>query len=107
MLKCDLRKLEEKIIAQLEETIKAKKLALSDMDYRKNGLEKKLREMQGNPVVLQKPEEQRVNSEGGELVQQDPAEEDYIEVNLVEGHKEQIEETGQGTKKDRKDPLFF
>jgi hypothetical protein len=63
--------------------------------------------MQGNPVVLHKPEEQRANSEGGEPVQQSPTEEDYIEVSLVEGHTQQIEETGQGTKKDKKDPWFF
>lgn len=107
MFSCDLRKLEEKIIAQLEEKIKAKKLTLSDMESRKNGLEKKLREIQGNPVVLQKPEEQRANSEGGEPVQQGPTEENYIEVSLVEGHTQQIKETGRGTKKDKKDPWFF
>jgi hypothetical protein len=107
ILKYDLRKLEEKVIFQLEETIKAKKLTLRDLESRKNFLEMKLREMQGNPVVLQRPVEQCVNSKGGEPVQQDLTEEDYVEATLVEGYKQQIEETGRGTKKDKKDPSFF
>ena len=106
-LKCELKKLEEKIIAQLEETIKAKKLNLSDMESRKNGLEKKLREMQGNPVVLQKPEEQLANSEGGEPVQQGPTEEEYVEVSLVEGHRQQIDEAEQYASNEKRDRRLF
>jgi hypothetical protein len=107
LLKCELKKLEEKIIIQLQESIKAIKLALSGLESQKNCLEEKLGEMQGNPVVLLKPEEQPAKSEGSETVQKDTNEEDYVDLSLVKGHRQQIEETEQKTNKDKKAPLFF
>lgn len=56
-LKGELKKLEEAIIAELEETIKAKKLTLSGLESQKSDLEKKLRELQGNPVDMQGPKD--------------------------------------------------
>jgi len=98
VLKGGLRKLEEKIIAQLEKTIYAKRLTLSGLESQKSDLEKKLRELQGNQVDMQKPEEPCAKVETVKAVQQGPAEEVVI-VNVIEGHPESIEEIGQGTKK--------
>ena len=88
VLEGGLRELEEKIIAQLEKTIYAKRLTLSGLESQKNDLEKKLRELQGNQVDMQKPEEPCAKVETAKAVQQGTAEEDYIEVSLVEGHPE-------------------
>jgi hypothetical protein len=83
-LKGELKILEKAIAAELEEAIKAKKLTLSGMESQKNGLEKKLREMQGNRLVLRKPKDQCANSKGDESDRQDQTEEDYIQISLVE-----------------------
>jgi len=106
LLKCELKKLEEKIITQLQESIKTIKLTLSDLESQKNGLENKLGEMQCDPVVLLKPEEQPAKSEGSESVQQGTTEEDYVKVSLVEGNRQQIEETEQRTNKHKRAPFF-
>jgi len=74
VIKGDLQKLEEEIIAQLEETIKAKKLTLSGLESQKSDLEKKLQELQGNLVDKQQPEEPFANDETVKLVLQGPAE---------------------------------
>jgi chaperonin cofactor prefoldin len=87
VLKGGLRKLEEKIIAQLEKAIYAKRLTISGLESQKSDLEKKLRELQGNQVVMQKPDQPCAKVETAKAVQQGPAEEAVI-VNVVEGHLE-------------------
>jgi hypothetical protein len=88
VLKGGLRKLEEKIIAQLEKAIYAKRLTLSGLESpKKSDLEKKLRELQGNQVVMQKPDQPSAKVETAKAVQQGPAEEAVI-VNVNEGHPE-------------------
>jgi chaperonin cofactor prefoldin len=92
MLIGDLQKLEEEIIAQLGEMIKAKKMALSGLEAQKSDLEKKLRELQGDMVETRKPEEPSAKVEtAGEPVQQGPTEEATI-IGIVEHNQQQIEE---------------
>jgi chromosome segregation ATPase len=106
-LKNDLKTLEEKIIGQLEEEIKAKKLALSGLESRKSDLERKLNELQGKPVDLQTTEEQHANGETEEPVQQNATEENDTELTVVECQPEQTEETVQSTKEDDKSNWVF
>jgi len=73
-IKGDLQKLEEEIIAELEETIKEKKLTLNGLESQKSDLEKKLRELQDNRANAQTPEESFARDETVELALQDPAE---------------------------------
>jgi chromosome segregation ATPase len=58
-----LRTLEEKIIDQLKEDVKAKKSVLSNLESRKSDLEKKLNELQGKTTGSQTAEEQEHNTE--------------------------------------------
>jgi len=58
-----LRTLEEKIIDQLKEDVKAKKSVLSNLESRKSDLEKKLNELQGKTTCSQTAEEQEHNTE--------------------------------------------
>jgi len=96
-LESDLRTLEEKIIHQLKEEIRAKKSALSSLEARKNDLERKLSELQGKPAGSQTAEERHVKGETTE-----PAQHDDTEVTVFGYQPEQIQETGQSTKKDDK-----
>ena len=106
-LENDLRTLEEKIIDQLKEEIKAKKSALSSLESRKNDLEKKLNELQGKPAGSQTAEEQHAKGETVEPVQQNNTEENDTELTVVGYQPEQIQETGQSTKKDDKRNWVF
>lgn len=106
-LETDLRTLEEKIIDQLKEEIKAKKSALSSLESRKSDLEKKLNELQGNPAGSQTAEEQHANGETAEPAQQNNTEENDTELTVVGYQPEQIQETGQSTKKDDKRDWVF
>jgi chromosome segregation ATPase len=106
-LKNDLKTLEEKIIGQLEEEIRAKKLVLSGLESRKSDLERKLNELQGKPVDLQTTEEQRATGETEEPVQQNATEETDTELTVVEYQPEQTEETVQSTKEDNKQNWVF
>lgn len=99
-LKNDLKTLEEKIIGQLEKEIKAKKLVLSGLESRKSELEKKLGELQGNPV-----DAQATDPETGEPVQQNSNEENDTELTVIECQPEQSEV--QSTKEDAKHNLVF
>jgi len=103
-LENDLRTLEEKIIDQLKEEIKAKKSVLSGLESRKSDLEKKLNELQGKPAGSQTAEEQHAKSETAEPPQQ---KENDTELTVVEYQPEQIQETGQSTKKDDKRNWVF
>lgn len=87
VLKGGLRKLEEKIIAQLEKAIYAKRLTLSGLESQKSDLEKKLRELQGNQVDMKKPDQPCAKVETVKAVQQGSAEE-VVTVNVIEGHPE-------------------
>jgi chromosome segregation ATPase len=104
-LENDLRTLEEKIIDQLKEEIKAKKSVLSSLESRKSELEKKLNELQGKPAGSQTAKEQHAKDETAEHVQQ--TEENDTELTVVEYQPEQIQETGQSTKKDDKRNWVF
>jgi chromosome segregation ATPase len=66
-LESDLRTLEEKIIDQLKEDIKAKKSVLSNLESRKSDLEKKLSELQGKPADSQTAEEHNTEENDTEL----------------------------------------
>ena len=103
-LETDLRTLEEKIIDQLKEEIKAKRSALSSLESRKNDLEKKLSELQGKPAGSQKAEEQTAKGETAEPPQQKEID---TELTVVGYQPEQIQETGQSTKKDDKRNWVF
>ena len=105
-LETDLRTLEEKIIDQLKEEIKAKKSALSSLESRKSDLEKKLSELQGNPAGS-RTEEQHANGETAEPVQQNNTEENDTELTVVGYQPEQIQETVQSTKEDDKRDWVF
>ena len=91
-LENDLRTLEEKIIDQLKEEIKAKKSALSGLESRKSELEKKLNELQGKPAGSQTVEEQHVNGETAEPVQQSDTEGNDTELSVVGYQAERIQE---------------
>ena len=103
-LETDLRTLEEKIIYQLKEEIKAKKMVLSGLESRKSDLERKLRELQGKPAVPQKAEEQPARRETAEPAQQ---KENDTELTVVAYQPEQIQETERSTKKDDKRDWVF
>jgi len=91
-LENDLRTLEEKIIDQLKEEIKAKKSALSGLESRKSDLEKKLNELQGKPAGSQTAEEQHANGETAEPVQQIDTEGNDTELSVVGYQAERIQE---------------
>ncbi len=107
MLENDLRVLEEKIIAQLKEEIKAKKATLSDLESRKSDLEKKLSELQGKVAGSQTAEEQQASGETAERVQQNNTEGNGTELTVVAYQPEQIQEADQSTKKDDKRNWIF
>lgn len=107
MLENDLRALEEKIIDQLKEEIKAKKSVLSSLESRKSELEKKLSELQGKPAGSQTAEEQYAKGEIAEPIQQNNTEGNGTELTVVAYQPEQIQETGQGTRKDDKRGWVF
>lgn len=86
-LKGELQKLEEGIIAELEETIRSKKLVLSSLESQKRDLEKKLNEVQGKPEEAKKPEEPPATIETAQQ------EDSNVEISVVEGQAEQIEES--------------
>jgi chromosome segregation ATPase len=102
-LKNDLKTLEEKIIGQLEKEIKAKKVALNGLDSRKSELEKKLSDLQGNPVVSQTAE--RANGEASEPEQQSSEETD-AELTVVECQPEQIEAVQNGGEPEKHNLIF-
>jgi chromosome segregation ATPase len=106
-LENDLRTLEEKIIGQLKEEIKAKKSVLSNLESRKSDLEKKLSELQEKPEDSQTAEEQHAKSETAEPVQQNNTEENHTELTVVAYQPEQSQETGPSTKKDDKRDWVF
>jgi len=91
-LENDLRTLEEKIIDQLKEEIKAKKSALSALESRKNDLEKKLSELQGKPAGSQTLEKQHAKGETVEPVQQNNTEGNDTELSVVGYQAERIQE---------------
>ncbi len=91
-LETDLRTLEEKIIDQLKEDIKAKKSVLDGLESRKSDLEKKLSDLQGKPAGSQTAEEQPASGETAEPVQQNNTERNDTELTVVEYQQEQIEE---------------
>jgi chromosome segregation ATPase len=66
-LESDLRTLEEKIIDQLKDDIKAKNSVLNNLESRKSDLEKKLSELQGKPAGSQTAEEQNTEENDTEL----------------------------------------
>lgn len=80
LMKSELKKLEEAIIAELEETIEAKKLVLSDLVSKKGELEKKLEEVQRNSADSPKQEESYVSVRPSKTAQS----EYDIETNSVE-----------------------
>ena len=88
MLENDLRVLEGKIIEQLKEEIKAKRSALSNLESRKNDLEKKLSELQGKSAGSQPSEEQPASGEAAGPVQPNDT-----ELTVVEYPQEQVEES--------------
>ena len=90
----DLKTLEEKIIVQLREEIRAKKSALSNLELRKNDLEKNLSELQGKPIASQTAEEQHAKGETAEATQQNNTENDDTELTVVGYQPEQVQETG-------------
>jgi chromosome segregation ATPase len=102
-LKNDLKALEEKIIGQLEKEIKAKKLALNGLESRKGELEKKLSDLQGNPVNSQTAE--RANGETAEPAQQKSNEENDTELTVVECQPEA--ETVENRREEAKHNLVF
>ena len=105
-LKGDLRKLEEDIITQLEEAIKAKKTTLSGLGSQKSDLERRLRDLQGHSVVSQPQKEQCANGETGEP-QQESTRENEVQLTVIERQSEQIEESAQKTRSDDKHNLLF
>lgn len=62
---CDLQKLEEAIIVQLEEKIRVKKRILSDLEAQKSDLERKLCKLKDNELCIQELEEsfERIDDE--------------------------------------------
>jgi chromosome segregation ATPase len=66
-LESDLRTLEEKIIDQLKDDIKAKNSVLNNLESRKSDLEKKLSELQGKSAGSQTAEEQNTEEHDTEL----------------------------------------
>ena len=107
MLENDLKTLEGKIIEQLKEEIKAKKLALGSLESRKNNLEKKLSELEEKPAGSQTAEEQHASGETAEPVQENENEENDTEVTAVEYQPEQTEEAVESAKEyDKRDLLF-
>jgi chromosome segregation ATPase len=91
-LENDLRTLEEKIIGQLKEEIKAKKSTLNSLESRKSNLEKKLSELQGKSAGSQTAEEQHANAEPAEPIQQSDTEGIDAELSVVGYQAERIEE---------------
>ena len=103
-LENDLRTLEEKIIYQLKEEIKAKKSVLSGLESRKSDLEKKLSELQGKPAGPQKMEEKPAKAETAEPPQQ---KENDTELTVVAYQPEQVQETAPKNKKDDNRNWYF
>ncbi len=91
-LEKDLRTLEEKIINQLLEEIKAKKSTLSSLESRKSDLEKKLGELQGKAAGSQTEEEQDAKGETAEAVQQNNIAGNETELSVVGYKPEKIHE---------------
>jgi hypothetical protein len=84
----DLQKLEEAIIAELSEKIKAENMILSDLEAMKSDLEAKLRELEGDGLNNRELEESGVRGDDAELEQGYPAE-DVEVVGVVENIPEE------------------